>query len=480
MPQPIKNVAKKKTYKIGLVDADLLCNGTRHPNLALLKIAGYLRDNDFVRKSEATSEKVNTYELLTNDSNFDDLGTFDHIYVSVVFSFTYDDPPALLSYLMNKRELKKKVHIGGTGDYANFSIEQGFVDCRKADMERLPNDKFLNSFVNKSGTNGIDMRIQMPDYHLYDEYIAVMETVKASSTYFKDYKEYSIGFLTRGCFRQCPFCVNKLEKKVMQYSPLESFYDPSRKYIYLWDDNFLATPHKGWKPMLEQLMATNKPFQFRQGLDERMIAQSPDGEEMAQMLSKAKYHGDFIFAFDNWEDRPIIEKALKIWKHYCPNKGTKFYLFCGFKQTKKDFNLFYTDIEELFQRIKVLMSYGCVGYVMRHEDYHQAPISNFYVQIARWCNQQAFYKKLSFWEFCYRNQSYWEETKGVKGRPKLMSFSDFLKEKESGYYEQEGMKLCLPVKTILDILDAFPEHRDNLIEMFSYKMSELKNPALWE
>ena len=29
----------RKKYRIGLVDADLLCNGTRHPNLALLKIA---------------------------------------------------------------------------------------------------------------------------------------------------------------------------------------------------------------------------------------------------------------------------------------------------------------------------------------------------------------------------------------------------------------------------------------------------------
>ena len=33
---------------IGLVDADLLCNGTRHPNLALLKIAGYLKENGYI------------------------------------------------------------------------------------------------------------------------------------------------------------------------------------------------------------------------------------------------------------------------------------------------------------------------------------------------------------------------------------------------------------------------------------------------
>ena len=67
-----------------------------------------------------------------------------------------------------------------------------------------------------------------------------------------------------------------------------------------------------------------------------------------------------------------------------------------------------------------------VGYVMRHEDYHNSPLPNLYVQIARWCNQQAFYKKMSFWEFVYRNQSFWEETtKKIVGRPKQKSY-DFL------------------------------------------------------
>ena len=31
---------------IGIIDADLIDHGTRHPNLALMKIAGYLKDND--------------------------------------------------------------------------------------------------------------------------------------------------------------------------------------------------------------------------------------------------------------------------------------------------------------------------------------------------------------------------------------------------------------------------------------------------
>ena len=55
-------------------------------------------------------------------------------------------------------------------------------------------------------------------------------------------------------------------------------------HIYLWDDNFLASDPSIWRPLLEQLIETKRPFQFRQGLDERMLAESPYGEEMACLL----------------------------------------------------------------------------------------------------------------------------------------------------------------------------------------------------
>ena len=32
------------TVKIGIIDADLMDNGTRHPNLALMKISGYYKE----------------------------------------------------------------------------------------------------------------------------------------------------------------------------------------------------------------------------------------------------------------------------------------------------------------------------------------------------------------------------------------------------------------------------------------------------
>ena len=63
-----------KNIIIGLVDADLLDNGTRHPNLALLKIAGFLYDNNV------------QFELIEYDKT--DISKYHRIYLSKVFSFT--------------------------------------------------------------------------------------------------------------------------------------------------------------------------------------------------------------------------------------------------------------------------------------------------------------------------------------------------------------------------------------------------------
>lgn len=467
---------KRKNVKdiiIGLVDADLLDNGTRHPNLALLKIAGFLHDNNI------------PFELIL-DSNCK-IEKYDRIYLSRVFSFT-----KMPNFFLSASEFvrKTKFSLGGTGFYVDDKDIKIFKEKRHADMNQLDNDGFLNRFPNKRGGKkkyGIDMTRQMPYYDLYLNYINEQEKLGVKREKYKDYLNYSIGFLTRGCIRHCPFCVNKLEKTINPYSKLEWFIDNSkdenghykRPYIYLWDDNFLASDRSVWYPLLKQLIDTGRPFQFRQGLDERMLAQSPYGEEMAEMLSKSKYHGDFIFAFDNWKDRVLIERALKIWKKHNPKRGTKFYLFCGFMQKNDNIERFYKDIWELFQRIRLLMQYGCVGYVMRHQDYHQAPIANFYVQVARWCNQPQFYKKMSFWQFCYRNQSYWEEKNlSAKNRPQFKTFNEFEQDIRDGYFN--SVKMCLPLRTITEIIKMYPDHKEELIEIFNYSMSELIDEDLWK
>lgn len=145
----------------------------------------------------------------------------------------------------------------------------------------------------------------MPDYNLYFKYIDTQIKKGRRLEKFKDYMNFSIGFLTRGCIRKCPFCINRNINHVFNYSDLSDFVDVSRPKIYLWDDNFFASPN--WKELLIKLQTTKKPFQFRQGLDIRLMT-----EEKAVLLSRSRYYGDFIFAFDQIKDKAIIERKLTI------------------------------------------------------------------------------------------------------------------------------------------------------------------------
>lgn len=235
-------------YKcIGLCDADLLDNGTRHPNLVLTKIAGFLFDNHIL------------FELILDPKA--NLKRYEHVFMSRVFTFTH--LPEFYTNAIGTPD-EAKFHIGGTGFYANDTSIREYRKKREEDFFRLDYDAYLNAFENHRGGHkkrGIDMARQMPYYHLYDTFVEKQVNAGFKRDKYKDYQKYSIGFLTRGCVRHCPFCINKLENHVYRYSQLEWFLDNERDekgrlvrpYIYLWDDNFLAADRTIWEPLLQEL-----------------------------------------------------------------------------------------------------------------------------------------------------------------------------------------------------------------------------------
>ncbi len=235
-----------------------------------------------------------------------------------------------------------------------------------------------------------------PDYNLYDDYVDDMITRGVDPKQFKDYKETSIGFTTRGCIRQCDFCVNKNYKKASIHSKISEFYDQNRKYICLLDDNVFAC--KDWKNIFDELIGTGHKFCFKQGMDERLLTE----EKCDYLFNKSNYYGDYTFAFDNIKDKEIIIRKLELIRKYT-NKPCKFYVFCGFNHNNPgeySEEFWRQDICDLFERIKILMQYKCVPYIMRYKDYEKSPYKGIYINIARWCNQPNFYKKKTFREFC--------------------------------------------------------------------------------
>ena len=276
--------------------------------------------------------------------NYEQVADYDHVYLSKVFEST-NVPEDVLE--------QSNLNYGGTGFYFDNA------DPLPAEIEHT-----------------------MPNYTLYHDYV---DKKPATKYYF----DTSIGFTTRGCFRQCPFCVNRNATKSVKWSDLDEFVNPEHKRITLLDDNILAC--KDRTHILQALGDYNKPFEYKQGLDIRLI-----NNEIAKILIESKYYKDFVFAFDDYANKDLIIPKFDLWTDYESSigKNTKIYLLCAYKSIDLQ------DICELFERIRILFRYKFLPYVMRYKNWENSEYRGMYITITRWCNQPSLVKKKSFREFC--------------------------------------------------------------------------------
>lgn len=181
---------------------------------------------------------------------------------------------------------------------------------------------------------------QYPDYSLYPDC------------------DFSLGFMTRGCFRppeSCPWCVvPKKEGMIRKHSPLAEFDNPSFKKIMLLDNNLLSFPDH--ITLLEELSESKKKVCITQANDIRLIT-----EENAEALLKVRSYDTkfknkrYYFAWDN----PKNEKQVI--------KGIETLLDAGFKAKTLQFYVltnFDTTYQEDIHRVQTLLDYGCKPYVM--------------------------------------------------------------------------------------------------------------------
>lgn len=143
---------------VAIIDADLIGRKKhRFPNLACEKIAAYY-------KSQSVGVVLKT--------DYENLRDYRKIFVSRVFTDTWmpstiDDFPLC----------KDIIVYGGTGFY--FDKASPLPD----EIEHI-----------------------MPDYSLYDSWIeSKLGDDRSSKSQFKNYTDYSIGFLTRGCLENVAF-----------------------------------------------------------------------------------------------------------------------------------------------------------------------------------------------------------------------------------------------------------------------------------
>ena len=136
--------------------------------------------------------------------------------------------------------------------------------------------------VTKGGT-GYGPGPDLPDEieHSYPDY-----------SLYPQYSETAYGFLSRGCPRNCGFCIvsGKEGRRSVRVADLSEFWNGEEE-IKLMDPNLLACPDH--ERLIEQLIESRALVDFTQGLDIRLI--SRDNVSLLNKVRTKAVH----FAWDN-------------------------------------------------------------------------------------------------------------------------------------------------------------------------------------
>lgn len=131
------------------------------------------------------------------------------------------------------------------------------------------------------------------------------------------------------------------------------------------------------------------------------------------LLSKINYLNEYIFAFDSWKYKTLIEKKMPLLAWRKPYQ-LKFFVYIHPDML----------LTETVKRIAWLKENQCLPYIMRDISCWQSKNSDFFVDLAAYCNQVHLFKKMEFTVFLEkrhknkerieRSKRLWNENKEAK------------------------------------------------------------------
>lgn len=223
------------------------------------------------------------------------------------------------------------------------------------------------------GGTGYDVRSRLP-----------LEIEQSSEMDYSLYPQYpfSIQFFSRGCIRQCPFClVRAKEGRIHPVEPAQ--LNPNGKWIEVLDNNFFANPD--WKTSIDYLLAAKQPVNLH-GVDIRIM-----NEEQAYWLNRLRLRRSIHIAWD-LPDIDLTDKLREVTRYIKPWK-LMCYVLIGFNST----------IEQDMYRIERLRELGIKPYVMPYRDFenNRTP-SQYEKDLAQYVNKPMIFKTCTFADFSPR------------------------------------------------------------------------------
>lgn len=193
----------------------------------------------------------------------------------------------------------------------------------------------------------------------------------------KVYKNF--GFSTRGCIRNCPFCVvPQKEGKIHIVGDIYDFWDKKSKNIILMDNNILAIP-KHFFNICAQLQKEKLKVDFNQGLDHKLL--TPEICRKLKEISHVEYH----FAFDDINSEATVRHAIKMLQ----DVGIKRSCWYVFGDDKIDF-------QNALYRVNLLKQLGQNAFFQTHLSIKN---NRKYTGFARWVCHHPWFQRISFYEF---------------------------------------------------------------------------------
>lgn len=202
---------------------------------------------------------------------------------------------------------------------------------------------------------------------------------------YPDYSLYGIkntayGFLTRGCPRNCPFCIvgKKEGLKSQQVADLKQFWSGQRE-IKLLDPNLLACPDK--YKLLQQLIDSKAWVDFTQGLDIRLM--TDDAIDKIRQIKIKMLH----FAWDRETDSDLILKNLVTFRKAVDYdfRKLKVYVLTNY-ETSFEFDLY---------RVYKLREMGYDPYIMI---YNKQSAPKRLRRLQRWVNNKFIFRSCEKFE----------------------------------------------------------------------------------
>jgi len=177
------------------------------------------------------------------------------------------------------------------------------------------------------GGTGENISSRLPD---------AVEALHADYTLYPELDDRAIGFITRGCPFDCPFCVvPPKEGKPRQVSDLDTLLEGGRlKKLILLDDNILSHPNAD--RFLLEMAERNIMVNFTQTLDLRLVNQ-----ERAELLRKIQCtntrftRSNFHFSLNHNRHLDRVARKYRLFD-FKPRNNVEFLCMYGFDTTLAD------------------------------------------------------------------------------------------------------------------------------------------------